>query len=105
MKEPLDWERIMKETQRGAWASAQSSERAVGGVSKVLEAQRRHSLKLDAIREEILQVRELLNAFPQSKTITESVPVETSRLLIPLFVGSLVIAAAAGASLGITFAS
>jgi hypothetical protein len=56
MNENIDWEDMMIKTERSATGAAKNAERTVGGVAKVLEEQRLHSLQLTTIEQALAKL-------------------------------------------------
>lgn len=62
MNESIDWEDMMKKTERSATSASLKAERAVGAMALVLETQRQHSQQLAAIKKSMEVIESLQNA-------------------------------------------
>jgi hypothetical protein len=105
MNENIDWEDMMKKTERSASSATLKAERAVGALAQVLETQRQHSQQLAALKKimeaiESLQ-KNLLSQLPPPANNAQGEP-EISFRFLALGVAAVLVV---GMGLGAYFAS
>jgi hypothetical protein len=105
MKENIDWEEMMMNTERSATGASLNAERAVGGVAKVLEIQRHHSQQLSALKKTMEDLARRPTGHPSPMTTPADNAQGEAEISFLLLALGVAVVLAVGMGLGAYFAS